>query len=279
MNKKNGLPTQAGFTLIMVFFIMAIMLSIVLSLTVILITQINSMKNFGNSVTAYYLTESGIEKTLYFDRKQIPDSAKRGLCNIPNICSEGNAFNNCDSFILTPLDTGGCDIATCTNCELSYKTNFDILGTKSYKIKALVTLKGDFSDTDIFSTGSFNGIHKTIQSHFSEDMLKSSRPVFTNYGVSPNSILAESGSEITIYATITDKIAITKVLANIKNADITNNLDPRYMNSIVKQSLVLNAVGTEGDYSAVWTGPKGVYYVDITAFNKDGKPTTVYINK
>lgn len=266
---------QKGFTLIVVFFVMAIMLSVVLSLTMILLGQINTMKNFGNSVAAYYLTESGIEKTLYFDRREIPDVATRGFCNIcsPEVCSQGSGFNNCNDCTLTALETSttegeegttsGCDITKCTDCQLTYNTSFNTSsGKKTLKVRAVVTQKGDFSETDIFSTGSFGGTYKTIQSHFSEDMLKSSKPIIQFANADPNSVL--EGTEIKIYAQVLDTsngIRDNGVVAHIQRTD-----------GIDIATVFLTLSGTT--YVGSWSGPVGVYYVDITACNKLGKCTT-----
>ncbi len=57
--------SQRGITLIITFMIMSIMLAIVLGVSTVLYHQMNLTASIGNSLSAFYAAESGIEKTLY----------------------------------------------------------------------------------------------------------------------------------------------------------------------------------------------------------------------
>ena len=146
---------QKGFSLIVVFFVMSIMLVVVLSMISVLLGEMNTMRNIGDSTVAYYLAESGVEKTLYFDRQD-----PSGICNICTVCTEGDTFNNCNACTLTlganigeEENIDGCSVGSCVNCELSYNTSYvDSSGNKNYNIKAKITPSDIYSETAIFSS-------------------------------------------------------------------------------------------------------------------------------
>lgn len=140
---------EKGVSLIITFLIMTIMLAIVLSTTTILFNEIKVISNIGNSVSSFNAANSGIEKTLYFDRKQIPNGANRGLCNICNACSS----NDCTGCTVTPLATDGCNATSCTNCEVTYNSSFD---SRNYSVGAKVTpnpLNPNIYNLNIISNG------------------------------------------------------------------------------------------------------------------------------
>ena len=60
---------ERGVSLIIVFFIMMILLSVVLSISTILYTQLKNIRNTNDSVISYYAAESGVESFRY-DQKQ-----------------------------------------------------------------------------------------------------------------------------------------------------------------------------------------------------------------
>jgi Tfp pilus assembly protein PilX len=126
---------QRGVTLIITFFVMTIMLAIVVSISLLLYNQVKLIANIGNSVSSFYAAESGLEKTLYYDRKQIPTHAARGFCNICNTCDSADC-KNCTKIPLDGVDNSGCDVNTCNNCEVTYTTMFD---DKTYQVDAKVT--------------------------------------------------------------------------------------------------------------------------------------------
>jgi hypothetical protein len=112
---------------------MTIMLAVVLSLSSLILGELRIARNAGDSLQSLYAAETGIERTRYFDKKQVPAGATRGFCNICNSCSGGDC-NNCTT---TSLATNGCGIATCTNCQVIYDSLFS--GNIKYRVDAKVT--------------------------------------------------------------------------------------------------------------------------------------------
>ena len=83
--KLKILKTERGVSLLITFFIMIIILSIVLSVSALLYSEIKIIRNIGDSVVGFYAADSGIEKVLYYDWQVLPvlksgKSAARGLC-------------------------------------------------------------------------------------------------------------------------------------------------------------------------------------------------------
>lgn len=130
---------QKGVSLIVTFLIMTILLGVVLSPSVILFNEIKIIRNIGDSVAAFYAAETGTERTMYFDRKQIPIGAERGFCSICSTCSS-NDCQDC-SVASTKVGGNGCDPMTCDNCQITYKAAFDSTtpDEKTYSVNATVT--------------------------------------------------------------------------------------------------------------------------------------------
>ncbi len=143
--------SQKGISLVLTFFIMTIILATVLGIGVILFSEIKIIRGMGNSVVAFYAADSGIEKTLYFDRKKILEEMERGLCDI---CSEcGTDCSDCS--------TSGDDCSpSCTDCKVFYYTEFD---EKKYEIDATVVPFGEISETTIKSFGSYKETTRAIE--------------------------------------------------------------------------------------------------------------------
>jgi hypothetical protein len=124
--------SEKGISLMIVFLIMTIMLVMVLSLTVMLFRKITILGDLGSSASAFNSANAGIEKTLYFDRRQIPVGANRGLCNICTACSS----DDCQNCQITSLAGGSCDILSCNNCQVDYTSQFD---GRSFTVTATIT--------------------------------------------------------------------------------------------------------------------------------------------
>ncbi|MCX6723318.1 MAG: pilus assembly PilX N-terminal domain-containing protein [Candidatus Staskawiczbacteria bacterium] len=167
---------QKGVSLIMTFFIMIILLSVVLSISVILYSEIKIVRNVGNSVVSFYAADSGIEKVLYYDRQVKPAGAIRGLCsmfddinNSDRYCKKdlidftSGIYCNSQNHDILNGDFTGCDLDKCNNCWISFETTFD--GMK-YTTRAEVSpdaTKLDNTNFKIESKGIFNGTQRQIQ--------------------------------------------------------------------------------------------------------------------
>lgn len=162
---------EKGVSLIITFFILTIILAVVLSVSIFLYGQIKIIRNIDNSVVAFYAADSGVEKTLYYDRKQIPVGGKRGLCNICNACLKdctpgldgdpGDCVESkCQGCTSTPLRVDGCNILTCGDCEVSFNSFF---GRKSYEIKVSAISGGGVPTTSIDSKGNYQNVSRKIQ--------------------------------------------------------------------------------------------------------------------
>lgn len=144
--------SEKGVSLIITFFIMIIVLAVVLSISIILYNEIKVIRNIGDSVVAFYIADSGVEKTLFYDRKVVPDDAtgnKRGACNI---CA------SCPDCTCTSQPSGSaCKPASCENCTITF--NSSLAGNKTYSVIAKVfpsVNDNTFSAISIDSIGSYN---------------------------------------------------------------------------------------------------------------------------
>lgn len=149
---------QKGVSLVITFLIMTIMLAVVLNISIILFNKVNIISNLGSSVSSFNAAYNGVEKTLYFDKKQVPIGAGRGFCNTCNAC----APTDCSSCTLVPLATDGCNLTNCINCKLNYNSTFD---NRNYIIEAKVTpnpLNSNLSDFYINSQGFYKNTTRTI---------------------------------------------------------------------------------------------------------------------
>lgn len=126
--------SERGISLVITFLIMAIMLAVVLSLSSMLFRQIKIMGSAADSISALYAAESGLERTLYIDQKQMPAGAARGLCNMCNLCSGANC-QECTVNSLAQDGSNGCAIDRCTDCAVHYRIIFD---GRQYEVDARV---------------------------------------------------------------------------------------------------------------------------------------------
>lgn len=183
---------QKGVSLIITFFIMTIILSVILSVSIFLYNQIKIIRNIGNSVVSFFAADSGVEKVLYYDRKSLPiigvdpDTeenilAPRGLCTMylfsqypETACpSEGDNTDLDNSLLCEPdinyispvpgdLKLKGCDPEICNNCTIAFSSEF---ANKSYEVTASVKPSTDNESTDfrIDSRGKFGNTERQIK--------------------------------------------------------------------------------------------------------------------
>ena len=99
IKSKSISNNQKGISLIITFFVMIVVLSLVLSISGILYIQIKGIRDAQNSVISYYAAESGVEKVLYYDRKIVQDEDTANACpqcdNGDTNCSQCDAGEVC----------------------------------------------------------------------------------------------------------------------------------------------------------------------------------------
>ncbi|MBI2053748.1 MAG: DUF2341 domain-containing protein [Candidatus Staskawiczbacteria bacterium] len=148
--------SEKGISLIITFFILTIVLAVVLSISIVLYREIKIIRSVGNSVIAFYLADSGIEKVLYYDRRDKPVGTTSGICAMCDAfnptCPAGlsEKILNCSCEVPSGMD---CDPLSCTSCQVSFST--DINGNKDYNVTVDVLVQDGISDLGINSTGEF----------------------------------------------------------------------------------------------------------------------------
>lgn len=191
---KLQIPNQQkGVSLIITFFIMVIILAVVISISILLYSQLKVIRNVGNSVVSFYAADSGIEKVLFYDRKGLPKLGtdeegndilgKRGLCTIypysgstnGSACPAPTDIEGLDSSIYCTPDpryttpqqgivnpSKGCDPNVCDDCEIAFSTTFD---NRMYSVKASVrpSADGKSSDFVINSKGVYADTERQIK--------------------------------------------------------------------------------------------------------------------
>lgn len=204
MAKDNNKPAcagrQKGISLIITFFVMVIILSVVLFVSVLLYSEVKILRNIGNSMTSLYAADSGIEKVLYYDRQVLPTlksgkTAVRGLCTMivesnsdgstnPNYCAPGasgetSIYCNPTSLILPMFhpynDTlndnydqlrynpNGCDPSFCDDCQISFTSALDNGSVYTTTARVFPDADGKSSDFEIESKGTFGGAGRQIK--------------------------------------------------------------------------------------------------------------------
>jgi len=94
-NQRGRAHRQAGVSLIMTFFIMIIILAVIFFISALLFVEVRRTKNIGDSVSALYAADSGIEKILYYDYKVIPYIENTGeMCDENTPCPAGQICEN-----------------------------------------------------------------------------------------------------------------------------------------------------------------------------------------
>jgi len=108
-----GANRQKGVSLIIVLFIMIIILSVTLSISTILYSELKVIRNIGNSIVSFYVADSGVEKVLYYDRQVLPLNHSTTACTIETAEVDCAAFSDyvCDGgYCATHMARGLCSI-------------------------------------------------------------------------------------------------------------------------------------------------------------------------
>jgi len=129
----------------------------VLSISTIVFNEVKIISNISNTISSFYSANSGIEKTLYYARKQIPVGGYTGICNICNACNS----SDCQSCVTTPLASSGCDLINCNNCEVTYQSSFN---NRTYVIDATISPDSNpsYSVLHINSKGLYNSTTRNL---------------------------------------------------------------------------------------------------------------------
>lgn len=139
---------QGAVSLYLALMTMIILLAIGLGITTIIISQMRMIRGMGDSVVAFHAADTGIEKTIFYDRKVTPEGA-RGLCDICNSCP----ITDCKDCNTNGAD---CDPLSCTDCFISYYSDFD---GKRYDIEGVVS----GGVTTIKSVGKYKETKRAIE--------------------------------------------------------------------------------------------------------------------
>jgi Tfp pilus assembly protein PilX len=201
--------SEKGVSLIITFFIMIIVLAVLLSISIILYSEVKIVRNIGDSVVAFYVADSGVEKTLYYDRKIIPEDAKdskRGVCGMCNECPDCDCVSKTSNDEDPEID--GCDPKSCENCTIIYKSTLS--NNKDYFVTTVVTpYKKDgstdkFSNLSIDSTGSYthafgvDAVKRAIHLDSLKDESQDAAPEIRSYLVDPVNVPVGSNVKITL---------------------------------------------------------------------------------
>jgi len=289
-NYLSSRQSQKGVSLVIAFFVMTIILAIVLAITTLLYSEIKMIRNIGNSVVAFYVADSGVEKVLYYDRKIIVSGATRGLCSMfsydaetaPNECPESGEVSGLNAGLYCiPVGTGlrltdelnhtdGCDVNVCDACEVSFNTTFPD-NQKSYLVTATVipNESGGASSLTIGSTGSFKSLSRKVEL-FMTKTEAADEIVITDAYATPLS--SEVGVGIAVVAEVEATNGVSSIKAYIKtsyNEDYASIPDLRIRDLILSSGTIFN-----GTFSREWTGSAGVYYVDLVVVDVNGNQLT-----
>ncbi len=271
--------SERGASLLIAFFIMTIIIAIFLNVSTILFNEIKIIRNTGDSMVSFYASESGIEKTLYLDKKQNPGALQRGFCNICAICNATdigdpsgdsiNHCNNCTAVSLSSPGINGCDPSHCNNCEVTYTTDF---GDKSYAVDAKISpdaLHSSISRVSITAKGLYHGLAREVT--YTDSAVSTSVPSFTSPQISHlvvTSKAVEVGSSFAISSDIVSSRGVQSVTVTLKQS-FDNGVHFFRVDSL------LLSLSSGKTYSETWSGPKGVYYIDITACDTDNNCSSV----
>lgn len=262
--------SEKGVSLIITFFIMVIVLAVVLAVSSILYSEIKIIRNIGDSVVAFYAADSGVEKTLYYDRK-----FEGGACNLCQNCPEDDC-KNC----VPPAGEDG------ENCEVNFDTDLIVpFGNKKYHVKAVVSQKVSdnnpvikYSELDIFSTGSYNSVlgatpmKRAIELISKKDETENTVPDFTATAT-PFSVEDGAGIDIITENVNAHGFGISSIKAHIKRYDDARDETPDEEDIDFCEGCAYEGHVDGQAYTFQHTGPVGVYYVEVEVCDNKQEPS------
>ena len=269
---------EKGVSLIITFFIMIIVLSIVLSISIILYSEIKIIRNMSDSVVGFCAADSGVEKVLFYDNQIIPSDAERGLCsmclntnelrcpkghNNPLGCNDYNIAVNNDC-TTNPIngDVTGCQPDICNNCEVRFSTDFN---HKTYYVTADVdSVNKNFI---IKSKGVFGSASRQVEIVVGEsERIPQATIQIENACVIP--VSQQAGTDITISANVSTPIPGNEILT--VKADIYHYEGAVPVKVVDRSGLVFTKTGANL-WTATWpTSVEGAYHVDLEVNDKLG---------
>lgn len=290
---------QKGVSLIITFFIMIIILAVVLSVSVLLYSEVKVMRNIGNSTASLYAADSGIEKVLYYDRKVLATNvgvASRGLCSMydtlinNNACPDSTQVSGladsslyCNNSALPYVykdpsnNPNGCDPVTCNDCLISFNTTLDTGAT--YYVSGKVYPDGESSDFEVESRGAFNGAQRQIEVLIPAPQAEEALRI-QNACATP--ISTQQGYKVYICANVDatipgDTIGYGSVVATIR--DSATHTAPGGDNLLLTLNLSTNDPNypcTPDEWGYIWdsgTNLAQAYYVDLEVHDTLNPPT------
>jgi len=156
---------EKGVSLIIAFFVMIIIIAVVLALSVLSYGQIKILKNIAESVSAFYVADTGVEVVLYYDRAYNKGKTTMSHCGACNICNDFTKGDHICGLGSDNLPSCKCkdsvEITNCNSCTSSFYENYGSVGkVRTYVVEAKVDANG--KKLEINSTGIFNNIGRAI---------------------------------------------------------------------------------------------------------------------
>ncbi len=286
---KDNFRKQQGVSLIITLFIMIIVLSVVLSISALLYSELKVIRNIGNSVVGLYAADSGIEKILYYDW-QVGLNDNRGLCTMlqekainiseidnPNACrSSGEKNPSQDQSIFCDyqedLEAGvngnnpstGCNPDVCNDCMVTFTTSIDDKISYTANAKVYETQGEDGENItrfEINSKGLYGGAGRQLQIVI--DTEKEDEPDVDESQAPPEwvtNVQATCSSPKKISADVIDPedLGITRVEACWTDSEYNTECDD------------LQSQG-DGNWSKPWSPDNNTtYFIIVTASYDDG---------
>ncbi len=267
MTKFKISNSQRGVSLIITFFITIIILFVVLAISTILYSEIRIIRNIGNSVVAFYAADSGVEETFYYDRKEIPAGAGRGICNI---CASGVCPDCYD------CSATGLDCETCSDCHVAFSSRINPNPNlnKFFDADIIVSQQCRVSTGVVSSYGFYKNVSRAIQIDYRTEVSNLSIP---DSGATATA-QGPTGVNMVISATVLDPegVGIASVVAAITGfgAENYNQCDPAPSLPFIEctyREITLTS-GGGGNYSHPWNyGLQDVTYnINIMATDNNG---------
>lgn len=281
---------QKGVSLIITFFIMVIVLAVVLSVSILLYSEVKIIRNIGDSAISLFSADSGIEKILYYDNQVIPDGAVRGICSmcreeeatscVRSSVDEVMACSSCeytasvtDSPTIPDNPEKGCDPDTCNYCSVTFSTTLS--NKMAYNVRAEVfpSVDGEFTDLRVRSKGSYYATQRQLEI-LTRTIRSKDAISIRNACATP--IATKQGNSVAISAEVTSNIPgyrIGTVVAKIHDA--SNNIFGTI--ALVKDP----EDPTQKRYMNSWpaNSNSGTYYVDIFAMDTSSEENPNVVTK